>query len=329
MPLQLSDVLAPVGPCPAAGCGGELLLETHDIEKMENNLVVRCWKCGLTEPCDLTYLEKFVHKMFDGVFTWRARTVSDEFPQGFIVTGKSLFTTSDEIVALHATAQDEGAGGTAAQKLVQIYDREEAIGSYLAAGNTEDAYHMASAPHNCAIIDGHSPMVCQENVNWICTSTGGLIGEYFNMYGFILLAWRRLAEQLAKDDTDITNEEEVRIAFIDCLKEVNTFGYTFKAWGERSIVLDVDGKDIEHLPDVQLQDLVVLELKSFLRTQKYNAAQARSLIKEDIEKLKNYEGHFSVGFLLCLSNKFTVEQMNPGALPKYNYPVRALILSTT
>jgi hypothetical protein len=171
-------------------------------------------------------------------------------------------------------------------------------------------------------------MECRENVNWVFESPGDLFGDFFNMYGFILLAWRRLANQLARDDSDITNEHEVRLAFIDCLKEVNQFGYSFKVWGEREIVIPVDGNDVEHSPDAQVQDLIVLELKSFLRHQKYNAAQAKRLVMDDLEKLKNYEGRFALGFLLCISNTFTREQMTPDAMPRYNYPVRPLILST-
>jgi hypothetical protein len=137
-----------------------------------------------------------------------------------------------------------------------------------------------------------------------------------------------LADRLAEDDTDVTNEDELRVAFIDCLKEVNQFGYTFKAWLERLIVISVDGDDVQHWPDVQLKRLVVCELKSFFLNQKYSAAQAKALVEDDLTKLKNYEGLFSVGFMLCFSNKFTVAQMQPASIPKYSYPVRVLILSS-
>ena len=168
---------------------------------------------------------------------------------------------------------EEGPDGEAGEKLERIRDQEEAIAVYFRSGYVESAYHMASAPHTCAIEDGHSPMICKENVNWIIASPGSLVGDYFNLYGFVLLAWRRLAQQLAEDDTDITNEDEVRITFIDCLTKVNVFGYTYKPWAERSIVISVDGEDVTHFPDVQLQNLAVLELKSFLRNQEYNAGR--------------------------------------------------------
>lgn len=326
MTLTLADVFAPVAPC--TKCDGTLLLEAEDIEHMEETLVARCWKCGHTMHCDMPFLERFVRARFDGIQTWRSHSSPDGFPNGFIVTGQSLFTTSEEIAALKEEVAEEGPDGEAGQKLTQIIDREEAVAVYLARGDFENAYHKASAPHKCAIGDGHSPMVCRENVNWVITSPGGLVGEFFNMYGFILLAWQKLAALLTDNDEDITNEDEARIAFIECLKEVNRFGYKFKAWGQRSIVISVDGEDIQHWPDVQLQNLVVFELKSFFKTQKYALAQAKNLVQADLDKLKNYEGRFSVGFLLCISNKFTANQLKPDELPEYNYPVRVFVLST-
>jgi hypothetical protein len=327
MKLALSDVYAPIGPC--SNCGAHLNLEaTGWRDAVPEGLEVRCIRCTQSAPFRMTIVEKLVHDRL-GLQTWLCNDRIGEFEEGCLVVGESLFATTGEKKKLRETIDEEGWNGPAAERLKGIEDREETVIFKVSLQDFDAAYHYAAGKHDCGFQAGQPPLTCKELVNWIYTSPDGFVGDYFTVYGLVMIAWNQLLEEirseLGNDDEDsvkITNETEVRQRFKELLDEHNRFGYEI-IWGEdRPVYILIDGKTRSKKPDLLLQKLVAIELKSFLRFQTYNAAGAKAEIEKAVKKLPTYDGVFGVAFMLCVSDKFTANELYVGTPPNFPLSVR-------
>ncbi|MBI5893143.1 MAG: hypothetical protein HZB79_05750 [Deltaproteobacteria bacterium] len=324
MSLEINDVYSPVGECPQ--CGQSLLLEPLTDEDISMNVIAKCWACSYSHNLNLDFIETYVQKLYPNIQTWKIYNPKGN-RGGVVITGNRLYTTTKEKEQLYIKLQDaENKKYNAInKKLEQIYGQEETILLYLEGYEIEQAYHYASKPHKCLITGTASAMKCKENVNWIINDVFPIIGEHFNLYSLILLAWNNICVEFDRGilNCNIKNETELRTYFLQKIKDIDPFENDYALWQDRYITI---ANEILK-PDAQFQYQAVIEIKSFFREQKYTLEQAKRLIFGNIEKMRFYSKVFKVGFFLCLSDKFGESELRPESFPNQGFPFRMLIHS--
>lgn len=319
--LQFEDVYSPVGSC--SSCGNDFLIEPCGDSLRE--FEVKCWACSCTRKFDLDFLEEYAKNRIPYVQTWRIRRASLHFPDGLVVFGNNLFTTTDKIAALVKTIRNSDISEDDRVKLnsllAEIRDREEAIEFYFRCHDIVKAYHYAANRHDCIIKNGFSELECREMVNWVASDPNVLLGNHWNIYGIIVQAWKMCCAAIGLGEVDVRNETEIRSLFVERFRSLDQDQY--EVWFGQDREIYVNGKRFK--PDAQIPALVVIEIKAFFDDQKYSCSQASLLITNDLKKLKKYKGKFRVGFFLCFSQKFSKEELMAGIQLSFDYPVRVLV----
>lgn len=321
MELEVEDVYSPVGICD--NCGNDLLIEPCGDSFQE--FQVKCWACGYSREFDLDFQEKYLKRLNRYVQTWRIRRTSPACPDGLIVFGQNLFTTTEKMDALaekiNSVEITEDEKQELEALLEDIKNREEAIDFYYRAYEIEKAYHYAANKHECIIRGGSSSLKCREMVNWISRDPGGLFGEHWNIYGIILQAWKMSCAVVGSGGINARNETEIRSLFVEKFNSLNQDQY--RVWLGQDREIYVHGEKLK--PDAQIPALVVIEMKAFFDEQQYSCSQAVSLMAKDLEKLEKYKGKFKVGFFLCFSQKFSKQKLMANIHKSFSYPVRVLV----
>ncbi|MDA3897054.1 MAG: hypothetical protein PF482_13015 [Desulfobacteraceae bacterium] len=319
--VEFEDVYSPVGPC--GNCGKDLLLEPCG--ELRREYEAKCWACGNSRTVDLDFQEKYVKRLYPQVQSWRILRPSREFPDGLLIFGDNLFTTTEKKRAITEKLLSLKVPQSGQMKieaaLQEIEDREEAIDSYFRAHQIENAYHFAAVHHKCGIIDGYSPLHCKEMVNWISADPNGLFVEHFNIYGLVVKAWKSCCEKIRSGKTDAQNETEIRYLFVEIFRSLDA--NPFEIWFQMERKIYVHDQTLQ--PDAQIPALLVIEIKSFFAEQEYNCSQAISLVADDLHKLEKYKDSFKVGFFLCFTQKFSKNRLMRKIPRSFSYPVRVVV----
>lgn len=320
MNLEIADVVSPIDKCPNCQC--DMFLEPNPTL---DGYLIRCWKCEHYHHLNLDFVERYAQRINKSIRTWRIQRTSRKFPDGALVLGYNLFTTTEKLKKYEAIIDKLGVDNYKTRNMKRhiedSLDREETIMFYIQAHDVKNAYHYAASKHNCTISGNGLGLNCKEMVNWIAINTDSVIGEHMNLFTLIVRTWQQCCTDIKNSKSIVTNETELKTKFINIFENHEENLFEIQMGLERELI--IDGARMR--PDAQIESLAVIEFKSFFNTQHYSLTKAAQLLEDDMRKFERYREKFQVGFLLCYSNIYTEKDLRKNICQRQNFPVRFIV----